>query len=115
MDIFVVMRFIECEDRYYGCSKDLQSVYSSFEEAKSFIDRYVATNKYCGGKRGDDYLEIIRMKMGDAHKEVVYNSLKEFHMKMRDDQIFRSVAEECEKKELPEEKWIKVGKKKSNT
>jgi hypothetical protein len=108
MDIFAVMIFIECEDRYYGYTKELHSVYRTFEEARTFVDTYLATNKYCGGKRGDDYLEIIRMKFGDTNKEVVYNSLKEFHMKMRDDDA---------KDELPnsEEKWIKVCKKKTNS
>ena len=108
MDIFVVMIFIECEDRYYGYKKELHSIYSTFDEAKSFVDTYVATNQYCGGKRGDDYLEIFRMKLGDISREVVYNSLKEFHMKARDDGA---------KDVLPdsEEKWIKVGKKRSNS
>lgn len=75
MDIFIIMEFILCEDYYYGYDERLHSVYSSFEEAKLFVDTFSDTKKkFYNGK--DAFIRIFSMKIGSKKRVLLFDSTK---------------------------------------
>lgn len=75
MDVFVVMIFTQCEDRYYGYKENMDGCYGTFEEAKTSVDEISYKMEQYATKYVDDsFIQIIRMKMGDKQKEIVFDS-----------------------------------------
>lgn len=82
MDVLVIVEFTESGDHCYGYNEYLDSVYSTFEEAKISLDTRIA--RYDGkhgnfkisfdGMNGNPFLEIILMKMGDSDRNVVFKT-----------------------------------------
>lgn len=84
MNIFVILEYREYDDPYFGYNENLDSVYSTFEEAKlslhTRIARYDGTNgkfkMIFDGMNGNPFLKIIQ-KMDDEDRKIVFTTTPE--------------------------------------
>lgn len=81
MEIFVIIEFIPVDDNYYGYKQLTHSFYDTFEKAKEKVEEMINNSgkwakKYCGYK-GFPFIEIVKMKMGETEKEIIYSTMKE--------------------------------------
>ena len=78
MEVFIIMEFIFCDDRFYGYNEHLHSIYGSFEEAKTMVDTLLVRNKEWAEWIEEDhtnFIRIIRMEIGNTKQEILFDSM----------------------------------------
>ena len=80
MEVFVVMKFILCDDDFYGYNQHLVCIFSTYKDAKDYVDTFLLENKHFN-KDDKDYMSygcpfvrIIKMECGGTNKEIVFDS-----------------------------------------
>lgn len=81
MEVFVVMDFILCDDRFYGYNQHLLSIFLTYDHAKSFVDSYLLERKYYNKNDKDfdsygcPFIRIIKKDIGGTSNEIMYDSM----------------------------------------
>ena len=74
-DLFVVMRYDICDDNFYGYNENLDRIFGSFEEAKTYVDTLMIKNpNWFDGLDNNSFIHIILMTMGEKRQEILYRT-----------------------------------------
>ena len=81
MDIFVIFCYNSCDDMHYGYTEEFVMALETFEKAKERVQKIMTkprpwSNKVptYDGEKGNPFIHIVRIKMGDIEKEIVFDS-----------------------------------------
>ena len=72
---FAVFKYICCDDKYYGYNENFISAFETIEKAKEFVEKKILeTTRKCNGENGNPFIIVVKMKMGDVKREIVFDS-----------------------------------------
>ena len=75
MDIFTVIGYTLCDDRFYGFFEKVLQLCLTFEEAKIYVDSFIE-NKYVKQEIDDNmyFIRIIRKKTNSNEEHIEFDS-----------------------------------------